>query len=317
MVSELIGKYIWLIQILSAAGPGGLSLKEITSKYERRYSQDYSRRTFNNHRIAAEEVFGIDIECDRSTNRYYIPYGEEAMDNDASIGWLVSTFTVNSLLTLGKERLSGRVAVEDVPSGQKYLTTIMQAMEESKEMEIQYAKYKSSVAETLHIQPFAVKEHERRWYLVAFCRERASSPEDIYARNDDRSAWRVYALDRIVSLKETLLPFKMPKKFDVDEIFSQSYGIFFPQPGQEPVRIRIRATEEEAKYLRDLPLHSSQKEEVSEKDPKGVIFSFFVIPNQDLVMEFCRHGSRIEVLEPKEVRDTVAGELKKASRQYR
>lgn len=168
MVSELIGKYIWLIQALTAAGEGGLTFKELNVKYSGRFGQPYSRRTFNNHRLAVADLFGIDIDCDRSTNRYFIPYSGDVLDNDESIGWLVNTFTVNSLLSLGKERLSGRVSVEEIPSGQKYLTAIMQAMEDGKELEIAYGKYTSDSSENLHIQPLAVKEHEKRWYLCGF-----------------------------------------------------------------------------------------------------------------------------------------------------
>ena len=85
MVSELIGKYIWLIQTLSAAGDRGLSLHEITDKYEHRFDQPYSRRTFNNHRIAIADVFGVDIQCNRRENRYFIPFGDEVMDDDKSV----------------------------------------------------------------------------------------------------------------------------------------------------------------------------------------------------------------------------------------
>ena len=66
MVAELIGKYIWLIQTLTATGGRGLTLKEISDKYERRYDQAYSRRTFNNHRLAIQEIFGFDIVCECS-----------------------------------------------------------------------------------------------------------------------------------------------------------------------------------------------------------------------------------------------------------
>ena len=52
MVSELIGKYIWLVQSLIAAGDGGMTFKELNEKYSRRFGQAYSRRTFNNHRLA-------------------------------------------------------------------------------------------------------------------------------------------------------------------------------------------------------------------------------------------------------------------------
>lgn len=311
MVSELIGKYIWLVQSLIAAGDGGMTFKELNEKYSRRFGQAYSRRTFNNHRLAVADLFGIDIDCDKSTNRYFIPYSGDVLDNNESIGWLVNTFTVNSLLSLGKERLSGRVSVEEIPSGQKYLTAIMQAMEDGKELEIVYGKYSSDSSETLHVQPFAVKEHEKRWYLVAFCHERAGADR----RNDDINAWRVYGLDRITSLQVTDVPFRMPKDFDVDGIFSQSYGIYFPKAGQKPVTIRFKVTDEEARYLRDLPIHRSQVEENAAKGD-GRIFRIRVIPNRNLTMEFCRHAGRLEVIEPEEVRLSVKEELEKAYKQY-
>lgn len=311
MVSELIGKYIWLVQSLIAAGGGGMTFKELNEKYSRRFGQAYSRRTFNNHRLAVADLFGIDIDCDRSTNRYFIPYSGDVLDNNESIGWLVNTFTVNSLLSLGKERLSGRVSVEEIPSGQKYLTAIMQAMEDGKELEIVYGKYSSDSSETLHVQPFAVKEHEKRWYLVAFCHERAGADR----RNDDINAWRVYGLDRITSLQVTDVSFRMPKDFDVDGIFSQSYGIYFPKAGQKPVTIRFKVTDEEARYLRDLPIHRSQMEENAAKGD-GRIFRIRVIPNRNLTMEFCRHAGRPEVIEPEEVRLSVKEELEKAYKQY-
>lgn len=311
MVSELIGKYIWLVQSLIAAGDGGMTFKELNEKYSRRFGQAYSRRTFNNHRLAVADLFGIDIDCDRSTNRYFIPYSGDVLDNNESIGWLVNTFTVNSLLSLGKERLSGRVSVEEIPSGQKYLTAIMQAMEDGKELEIVYGKYSSDSSETLHVQPFAVKEHEKRWYLVAFCHERAGADR----RNDDINAWRVYGLDRITSLQVTDVTFRMPKDFDVDGIFSQSYGIYFPKAGQKPVTIRFKVTDEEARYLRDLPIHRSQVEENAAKGD-GRIFRIRVIPNRNLTMEFCRHAGRLEVIEPEEVRLSVKEELEKAYKQY-
>ena len=314
MVSELIGKYIWLIQTLTAAGGGGLTFKELGEKYSRRFGMAYSRRTFNNHRLAVADLFGIDIDCDRRTNCYFIPYGGDVLDNEESIGWLVNTFTVNNLLSLSKERLSGRVSVEEIPSGQKYLTAIMQAMEDGKELEIVYGKYSSDSLETLHIQPLAVKEHEKRWYLVAFCHERAASG-DSEAGNDDMNAWRVYGLDRICSLRVTGNSFKMPRNFDVDGIFSQSYGIYFPKAGQKPVTIRFKVTDEEARYIRDLPIHRSQAEE-GKAEGGGRIFRIRVIPNKNLTMEFCRHAGRLEVLEQEAVRREVMEELEKAYKQY-
>ena len=152
MVSELIDKYIWLVQTFIDAGERGLSLPEIADRWTARYGgEDYPRRSFNNHREAVAEVFGIEIACNRSTNRYYIDAGESAVDKRQSVDWLVNTFTVNNLLTLSKERLSGRVSVEDIPSGQKWLVSVMQAMLDNAGMELHYRKYLSEDEEIRHI----------------------------------------------------------------------------------------------------------------------------------------------------------------------
>ena len=298
MVTELLQKYIWLVQTFIRAGETGLSLDEISDRWESRWDSAYSRRTFNNHREAVEEVFGIRIGCNRSTNRYCVEYGDDISDSNAETAWLINTFTVNNMLSLGKERLSGRVSVEDIPSGHKHLTSIMEAMTEGHEVRIAYQKYTSSQADTYTLRPYAVKEFAKRWYIVAYCRE--------------REALRVYGLDRIQSLEITDCRFEMEHGFDVDELFATSFGIYLPEGPGQTITFRTSATE--AKYLRDLPIHGSQ-EEIS-SDGENVIFSIFVCPNKNLIMEFCKYGSRIEVLSPEPVRNAVASELQKAADIY-
>jgi hypothetical protein len=308
MVTELLQKYIWLVQTFIRAGEKGLSLGEISDKWERRFDSAYSRRTFNNHREDVEDVFGIRIECNRSTNRYFIEYSADVADENATSAWLINTFTVNNVLALGKERLSGRVSVEDIPSGHHHLTTVMEAMTENHEISIRYQKYTSSQPQTYTLWPYAVKEFAKRWYIVAYCIERDSL--------------RVYGLDRVMSLEITGNDFRMPKGFDVEEVFATSFGIYIPDgPGKTIV---FRTTQKEARFLRDLPIHGSQRELTREavrkmgfeKGEDEVYFSIFVCPNESLTMEFCKHGSRIEVLSPSEVREAVAEELQKAAGRY-
>lgn len=298
MVTELLQKYIWLVQTFIRAGEHGLSLEDITDKWEMRFDSDYSRRTFNNHRAAVEEVFGIVIGCNRSTNRYFIKAGEDISDENAENAWLINSFTVNNMLRLSKEKLQGRISVEDIPSGHMHLTEVMEAMTENLEVVMEYHKYTSEESETLTIWPYAVKEFAKRWYIIAYCKE--------------REGLRVYGLDRVKSMDVTGKKFKMKSGFDVDELFATSFGIYLP--GGKGQIITFRCSEREAKFLRDLPLHSSQEEVRKEGD--SVIFSIFVCPDKNLIMEICKHGSRIEILSPAEVRDAVREELKKALAQY-
>lgn len=299
MVSELLEKYIWLVQTFIRAGENGLSLGEISDRWENRFDSTYSRRTFNNHREAVEEVFGIRIECNRSTSRYFIGSTDDITDDNAETAWLINTFTVNNMLSLGKERLSGRVSVEDIPSGHRHLTSIMEAMTENREIKIQYQKYTSAESDSYTLRPYAVKEFAKRWYIVAYCIE--------------RKGLRVYGLDRIRHLELTGESFRMPKNFDVDELFSTSFGIYIPEEKGRTITFRTSPTD--ARFLRDLPLHSSQREISS--DGESVTFSIFVCPNKALVMEFCKYGSGLEVLSPEDIRTQVAEEHRKAAEKYK
>lgn len=296
MVQELIGKYIFLVQTFVEAGDAGLTLQALQRRWESRYGEPYPRRSFLNHRMAVEEIFGIPIICDRSTNTYRIQESETAVDKREAVDYLINTFTVNSLLTLGKERLSGRVAVEDVPSGQKWLTVAMQAMLDSTVLRIRYRKYMSPEADERTIHPYAVKEFAKRWYLVAY--------------SEEAGALRTYALDRIQAMESLPDSFKMPRDFNVDRLFQDSYGIYLPE-GDAPVLVKIRATEREAAYLQDLPLHPSQTLVSREKDG-SCIFALRVIPNPNFLMDLCCRGNRLEVLEPESLRASVREALNKA-----
>ena len=302
MVPELIRKYLWLIRTITAAGRRGVSLEELQDKWEKTFFTPYPRRTFNNHREAIMDIFGVEIKCDRSTNRYYFPFEGSVMDSDSSLNWMVNTFTVGNLLSLSKERLSGRVSVDDIPSGHKWLTTLIDAMLQGRETRISYRKYTGSTAEDLTVRPYALKEFLRRWYVVGYCVE--------------RKALRVYGLDRILSLEILDGGFRLPRDFDVDELFSCSFGIFLPEKGVSPVGIVFRAGPTESGYLRDLPIHPSQRILYADPERGGYYFKIFVVPDRNLVMELCKHGDRIEIVSPGKIRDAVAEEHRKALALY-
>lgn len=295
MVQELLNKYIWLINLFSRAGTTGLLLEDVQREWRGRWGEEYSRRSFCNHREAISDVFGIDIVCDRSTNRYSIFGSNPSTDPLGDRAWLIDSFTVNNLLSLGRGRLAGRVSVESVPSGQKWLLTIIEAMEEDRMLEIMYRKYTAEEAETLHVRPYGLREHERRWYLVGWSLE--------------REALRVYSLDRILQMKKDAAKFRMPQDFDIEDVFEGSYGVYRPE-GRKTEKIVLRATEIEARYMRDLPLHPTQKE------TRPGIFELRVVPDRNLLIDLCARGAGIEVLEPLSLRQQVIEEHRKALTLY-
>ena len=298
MVAELLNKYIWLVQKFITAGDAGLSLDEILNAWTRKFGTEYSRRSFNNHREAVANVFGIEIECNRSTRRYFVRNSADIADRDTGIAWLIDTFTVNNLLSLSKERLSGRISVEDIPSGKKYLTSLMNAMQENHAVEITYRKYGASEPETRRVHPYGIKESAHRWYLVGW--------------SEKHGQCRVFALDRIETLKIMPENFTMPGDFDIDALFATSFGTYLSDlPGR---KIVFRAFGTEAFYIKDLPLHRSQT--VIKEDEKSTTFSIFASPNKSLYLEMLGHGPNIEVIEPEDVRAEMKALISEMEKLY-
>ena len=96
--------------------------------------------------------------------------------------------------------------------------------------------------EMFHVDPYGIKEYQRRWYLLGYCHE--------------RGAERVYALDRITSLTATGWTFKMPRDYDIDDLYSQTIGIY--QDGKtEPESIYLKpvAAGESLIYYRKEGVH--------------------------------------------------------------
>lgn len=300
MVTELIAKYIWLLRTVMDSGDAGLTLGEMTERYRRRFGETLTRRTFANYRSGVEEVFGVEIACDRSTNRYSIERGSRMSDSGAA-EWLIDSFTVNSLLERGKESLSGRIEVEPVPSGHRFLARIMEAMLESRRVAIEYCKYSSAAPERLTVLPYSLKEDKRRWYLYGHCTE--------------RGALRCYALDRFVSMEILPDSFIYPENFSLCELLATSFGTYIPREGEKGCTVEFRARGVQAKYISDLPVHHSQK--LLKTEGEWTYFSIFVSPeNEDLYFELRKYGSAIEVLSPEKVRRRLLADAEEVMKTY-
>ena len=304
MVSDLLKKYIWLIDIFVRKGDEGIILNDIQDAYKSKWNEEYTRRTFNNHREAIEDVFGIKIECRRSDYHYFVKYSSSIANQKDTTSWIINSFSLNSVLMTNGERLSGRVSLENIPSGQKWLAKIMSAMRDNKIIRLGYKKYVASEVDHWTIRPYAVKEDGRRWYLIGWCEEKKSL--------------RIYSLDRFDYMEETNKTFKMPENFDVDETFSTSYSIYLTN--DKACTIQIRAFGTEANYLQDLPIHKSQTIIGSGTTDDGkpyTDFSIFVVPDTKLIMDLCGKIDQIEVISPESVRNQVAESLSKALEHYK
>lgn len=295
-------EYIWLVNTLHKAGR--LTLEEINSRWLRTEMSEgisIARSTFNRHRDEILDMFGIIIECDRKDGfRYYI-FNDEVLEEDTIQNWMLSTLSVNSVLAESKG-VHDRILLERIPSDGENLHKFIDAMKRGVRVRVSYRRYGAEAStSSMKLDPYFVKLFGRRWYaLVKF-------PEPT-------SYLFTLAFDRIVSLELTDEKYSYDKDFDPAGWFRDCYGIV--RDPEVPVeKVVIRAFGKEANYMRDLPLHHSQKEVCTED--KYSDFELTLSPTADFFSPLMARGAAIKILEPKWLADEIKGLLKAAIELYK
>lgn len=297
----LFQQYIWLVNTIHRYGK--LTLEEINRHWmESEMSEGLSiaRSTFNRHRDAILDMFGVIIECDRKDGfRYYI-YNAEVLEEDTIQNWMLSTLSVNSMLTESRG-VHERILLERIPSEGENLHKFIEAMKRSLRIEVCYRKYgRAETKSTMILEPYFVKLFNKRWYaLVKF-----ADPDGLLF---------LLALDRISSLTLTDQRFEYDKDFDPAGWFRNCYGIV--RDSDVPVeKVIIRAFGKEANYLRDLPLHHSQKE-VDKADGYSD-FELTLSPTADFWTPLVARGATIKVLQPQWLAEEIKNLHLQAARLY-
>ena len=108
----------------------------------------------------------------------------------------------------------------------------------------------------------------------------------------------IYSLDRVHAIEPTKQKYKLPKGFNAEEYFKNTYGVTGMDEEPEVIEICIDAMQ--ANYLRTLPLHSSQEE--IERNDDYSIFRFHMVPSYEFLQELRKYGSDVEVIFPESVR---------------
>lgn len=285
MAKDLFNRYIWLVDTIYRAGK--ITFEEINEKWQRSEmsgGEELPLKTFHNHRHAVQDIFDINIECNRRGGYYYYIENADDMEKGGVRTWLLNTFAINNLIN-ESHHLKRRILFENIPSGQKFLTTIIEAMRDSTRLEMSYKNFWKEKEATFEVEPLCIKVFRQRWYMVA--------------RNVGKDAIRIYALDRIQNLTATDIRYVLPDNFDAEEYFYNSFGII--KDDNIPAEIiKIKVTHNQQKFVRSLPLHHSQTE-ITTTDEYSV-FRYYLAPTYDFRQEILSHGEDFEVLEPEHLR---------------
>jgi hypothetical protein len=292
-------EYIWLVNTIYHAR--AITLSEINKKWQQTEMSEgitLSRTTFHRHRIAIEEIFGLYIDCDKKNgNKYYIG-NDYVLREDSVQNWMLSTMSVGNILS-ESHSLHDRILLENVPSGGEMLQQVIKAMKESKKISITYRRYGGHATRTFELEPYCLKLFVQRWYLVGRFADRGMA---------------IFSFDRILEIKMSNEKFKVDENFDAASYFSDCFGVMLDE-NSKPEKVLIRAYGYEPYYLRDLPLHHSQREIQSTEEYSD--FELRLKITSDFKSKLLSRGEWIEILEPKALAEEIVEWHQKAIDRYK
>lgn len=297
MNKNLISRYIWLVDTLSTHGR--LTRAQINDLWIRSSLSDGNpmpERTFYHYRRAIEEIFRIEIACDKA-GQYYLNTDDDTSSRNVT-DWMLDSFAVNNILADSPD-IADRIEIEEVPSAREFLPAVISAMRAGVAVKFDYAGFNRSLTERdILFEPYFLKRYKQRWYMVG----RRAKSGDI----------RTYALDRVKAMESTDSRFELPEGLTIQSLFGNIMGVTSSKAAERMVRLQTTRTQ--AKYFRALPFHHTQKEELTGDDHS--VFSYRLKLNYELVHELMSLGDAVTVLEPRELRIMLADELQKALARY-
>lgn len=298
MANDRLNRYVWILETIRICGR--ITLKELSRRWVLAgFSSDgLPRRTFHNYRNIIEEIFSVNIQCDRATYEYFI--NKEDLDKTRVTEWMFNNAAVNSIIADSSE-VAERILVEEVPSSREFLAPVLDAIKGCSRIRFTYHSYTRIKPKTgILFEPYFLKLFRQRWYVTG----REISPVG--------KSVRTYALDRMSDVNVLDERFVFPDDFDPKAYTRDSFGIVFDMG--ELADVRLRVSSYRAKYLRALPLHHSQKEEIM--GDTYSIFSLHIRITPDFVEELLSMGADVIVESPESLRKIVVTRLEEALNAY-
>ncbi|MBS1647308.1 MAG: WYL domain-containing protein [Bacteroidetes bacterium] len=285
--SQYIKRYLLIIHYLKR---GLASWPEIESFLDRQSeieSDTYqiSQRTFQRDINEIRSIFSIDIQYNKTQNCYFIS-DEEDINNHTQ---LLDSFHLFNALSLHHNYTQYIHFENRIPKGTEHIHHLLLAIKNKWTVHLTYHKHYEEYAEEVVLYPYLIKQFKGRWYVLGI--------------KESTQQLRTYALDRVVQMDIKKKKFIADKNFNPAYIFQHCFGIITPE-NEKPKKIIFEFNEQQAKYIKGYPLHTSQKI-VQEKKGGNVVFEITVYQTYDLMMELLSYGDELNIHSPEELRQNL------------
>lgn len=209
---------------------------------------------------------------------------------------------IDDLLRLqhaGSDGLVGRIRILQMAarSAGDCFQTVAGALAQRKRLQLRYFTRSSAEHSEREVSPQRVVYYRDNWYMDAWCHL--------------REGLRTFALDEVADARELDASAQEVSQPDLDAHHASSYGIFAGSPRHMAV---LRFDARRARWVAKERWHRDQEGRFlgDGSYELSVPYSNAL----ELIMDVLKYGPDVEVLEPAELRETVAERLRAASRIY-
>lgn len=249
-----------------------------------------SSSTFSRDLKSIRGDFHIDLQYDRKEKGYKIE------ESDISENWLnnmTEAFEVLSSLEL-ESGFPDFIISERRKSLFDYsiFHSLIRYIKEQKTVKFDYQKYDSGEILSYDINPIALKENERRWYLIG--------------TRKGTNELRAFGLDRIKNLiangkRERNLQYN-PEK--IKEVYQDCFAMFYTDAKAEEVILEF--DNRDFNYVQSFPIHHSQKTLSNNQVRLNIKIT------EDFVQELLSRAWSVKVIQPQSLRKRLYKIFKEA-----
>lgn len=316
---EQIQRLLYIAELLKTK-PNGITYEETKKFLEEKFEEKgfelkFSEKTFKRDRNLIAEILGLET-------KYKKTLGTFALNNEEPN--LESTVNLDDVLLIEAYRKSKKnskiiLFEKREPKGLHHFTEFIEAIKRHRIASFTYQKYDENQPEKRVVVPYALKESQNRWYLLAtdFSPKNKKSLEE-FLYSDEKSEFekpkiKSFGLDRIANV-EVHHTRQLRFLNILEESFKNSFGVSSTLD-EIPQEIILSFTPHQGKYIKSLPLHHSQ--EILIDDDRELRIKLKLFPTFDFTQEILSHGQNVTVISPQSFRDEIAKTISEMYKKYK
>lgn len=243
-----------------------------------------SLRTLQRNIKTIEEVFGIEIQNVRGKGYHIV--GRDPVYTDR-FKELLSEFEIIS--TVGSDSGTRDYII---PEQRRMMFSvdiqkILRSIKQRRKVRFSYSLPRLGGKEAEYLaEPYFLKQSQNRWYLVAMV----------------EGVLKCFELGRFKSFKVLDEDFIRYESVRAGNLFRDCFGIW-DDPKMPVEDIRLRFSPLDGRFIKTLPIHSSQKVAVETEEYVEVTLRLKI--TNDFVMALLSRSSSIEILAPQSLKDRM------------